>query len=562
MAKNFKGQDLRQADFRHQNLAGADFRGADLREADFSHANLQGAKFSSWRSQPTQLQGANFSGTQLQRANFHRAHLAGANFARCQGGLGGLAPWLQGGYGLLALGLGSLTLGVGGGWLLAPWDPSLGDPLTLAAPDSQALGLTFTAVALGIQGVWGQWILDRGWSWNMAQPWLRWGGGVATVLILGNVWLGGSIAPLSWGEIWLGTLGSLLVILGIPWGWRSQYWEGRHREGRLPPDRPRLSPPPPKIPVAWILGTIGALGLIWAWAYPDRPPWHPSPPMIWSLTAAAFLPSLWAATLAVLAQASHPLWLWLSPLGGTLLGVILWPHPPGVPWAGILGIQGLLFWGLAQGLYQRFPLGDPALAPLYHLGLSLGAWGSTNFRGADLRGSNFRRSTLERVQFQQAHVEGTYWRGAEGLERSPRSAPLHNPTVLALLLSGNGAGLNLRGLNLRGANLAGANLEGADLQGANLQQANLEGAMVRHSNLKHTQVQGTDFRGACLTGVCIQGWHPDGTTQFATAQCDYLYLREASTPPDPHHRRPLDPAATFQGSEFQEFMAEQIDRLS
>ena len=114
MAKNYAGQDHRNANFRNQNLAGANFRGANLEGADFSGANLRGARFDSMRNTSpvssgessrtwgasqqkpgisnanpglTNLRNANFSQAQIHSANFARADLTGANLTETKAGL-------------------------------------------------------------------------------------------------------------------------------------------------------------------------------------------------------------------------------------------------------------------------------------------------------------------------------------------------------------------------------------------------------------------------------------------------------------------------------------------
>ncbi len=66
--RDFRGADLREANFVEANLRGADLSNADLREADFSGADLTGANF----------ENANLEGAQLIGSNLRQAHLRGA----------------------------------------------------------------------------------------------------------------------------------------------------------------------------------------------------------------------------------------------------------------------------------------------------------------------------------------------------------------------------------------------------------------------------------------------------------------------------------------------------
>lgn len=64
--------DLREANLRYVNLAGADLREADLRGADFFMANFEDAD----------LRGADFEGADLRGANLRYAHFEGADLQR------------------------------------------------------------------------------------------------------------------------------------------------------------------------------------------------------------------------------------------------------------------------------------------------------------------------------------------------------------------------------------------------------------------------------------------------------------------------------------------------
>jgi len=66
---DFKGKDLRYANFRHGNLANSDFSGSDLRHSDLSNANFANSDFS----------GANLSKSNCYNANFRYANLRDSN---------------------------------------------------------------------------------------------------------------------------------------------------------------------------------------------------------------------------------------------------------------------------------------------------------------------------------------------------------------------------------------------------------------------------------------------------------------------------------------------------
>ena len=103
---NFRGADLRNANFLRATLNGVDFSGArleeanfnraeikatvfasaDLNEADMQDANAQGARFngadvSEMDFSETDLMGANFQGADIEDARFSEADLTGANFS-------------------------------------------------------------------------------------------------------------------------------------------------------------------------------------------------------------------------------------------------------------------------------------------------------------------------------------------------------------------------------------------------------------------------------------------------------------------------------------------------
>lgn len=66
---------LEGADFSRSYLT-VDFRGANLRGANFSQANVKGCNFSN-----ADLRGADFTGAALEATEFKEANLEGTNFA-------------------------------------------------------------------------------------------------------------------------------------------------------------------------------------------------------------------------------------------------------------------------------------------------------------------------------------------------------------------------------------------------------------------------------------------------------------------------------------------------
>ena len=89
--------NLKQADFRKVNLAGANFQGANLHKATLKESNFQGANFQGALLTDADLQRSSFEGADLSLANlegayiqtaiFNNADLQGANLSEtmCQG---------------------------------------------------------------------------------------------------------------------------------------------------------------------------------------------------------------------------------------------------------------------------------------------------------------------------------------------------------------------------------------------------------------------------------------------------------------------------------------------
>ncbi len=71
-----RGDDLKNANLHHAELAGANLKGADLSGADLRHANLRGADL-----RKANLSGATLDSARMQGASLENANLAGANLA-------------------------------------------------------------------------------------------------------------------------------------------------------------------------------------------------------------------------------------------------------------------------------------------------------------------------------------------------------------------------------------------------------------------------------------------------------------------------------------------------
>ena len=110
----------------------------------------------------------------------------------------------------------------------------------------------------------------------------------------------------------------------------------------------------------------------------------------------------------------------------------------------------------------------------------------SDFRGADLQSAVFVRAFAKESYFGGANLEGSTFAEAELDRASFRKA-------------------NLRKANLRKAYLNQADFEGADLQGADLQavieEANFQGADLRGANLEWINFRDASFEGADLRGA-------------------------------------------------------------
>ncbi|MBB6171393.1 uncharacterized protein YjbI with pentapeptide repeats [Nocardiopsis mwathae] len=116
--------------------------------------------------------------------------------------------------------------------------------------------------------------------------------------------------------------------------------------------------------------------------------------------------------------------------------------------------------------------------------------GTTNLRGADLRGAH-----LEQVDLRGAHLEHADLRGAHLEDANLRRAHLQHANLRRAHLQH----ADLWGADLRHAYLGGAHLRRADLWGAHLEDANLVGA-----HLEHARLLGAHLERAYLVGTHLE----------------------------------------------------------
>ena len=462
MAKNYAGQDHRNANFRNQNLAGANFRGANLEGADFGGANLRGARFDSignrspvssgessrtWgasQQKPgisnanpglTNLRGANLSGAQIHSANFARADLTGANLTEAKAGLQRRRFCVQ-----------ILT------------------SLVLSAVFSfmgSLFSVTITAYFFTPE------VIDQ----------VGMGLGIAMVILQVGMFLAIAIQGFRF-EV-LRTIGILIAGAGA--------------------------------------GTVAVAG-------------------------AGTVAGTAAGTAAVAAAVAVAL---------ALAGAV----------AVALAVA-VLFIGLGIYVAWRTLQGDPKFFVIRSFALTFASWGGTNFHRANLTEVNCTQATLKSCNFYKAILTRANFRDTHKLNRArPGESLLQNWPVLDLLVSGQGAGLNLYKADLRGANLAGANLAGANLKQADLSEATLAGADLRNVNLREAACVGTDFRGAQLTGACLEAWNIDTSTRVEGVDCQFVFLLEHPNSQGHKERRPHSPDIAFEPGDFEKYFKQVLDAM-
>ncbi|OQW93506.1 MAG: hypothetical protein BWK79_10730, partial [Beggiatoa sp. IS2] len=156
-------------------------------------------------------------------------------------------------------------------------------------------------------------------------------------------------------------------------------------------------------------------------------------------------------------------------------------------------------------LTWRIRLEDDRVTTIRQLGIALNAYGSTNFRQADLTEANFSEATLKSARFLNAITLRTCWQHAKRLETANlKGTILEKRPIRQLLVTGDGNNQSFAGLNLMGAFLVNANLQNVDFT--------------------ETDFAGADLRGANLTGACLENWVIDSTTLLDNTHADYVYL--------------------------------------
>ena len=186
----------------------------------------------------------------------------------------------------------------------------------------------------------------------------------------------------------------------------------------------------------------------------------------------------------------------------------------------------------------------------------LGFIGSTKFRGADLTDAHFTNAILKNVDFRDARIFRTCWFNTQELDscRFDRTY-LKDSQIRNLLVTRNGAKINLDNKNLEGVYLSGVDLTDASLIGTNLNDSSLQDADMSRAKLVLTQLVRADLTGACLTGAYIEDWNISSETRFYGVQCEYIYRRlPTQDNPDPH-RIPENRQVVFDPGEFADWIA-------
>lgn len=178
---------------------------------------------------------------------------------------------------------------------------------------------------------------------------------------------------------------------------------------------------------------------------------------------------------------------------------------------------------LSGSRFVRSPLAAarlPQLAPLEWTVIEC------DLEGADLRGFQGIRPTLERPRFDRANLDRavlieTSLANASLAGARLEGAVLHDVVLDGACLDGASAvgailvnATSLRGASLVGADLSRANLRALDMSGARLDEATLEGADLGESTLRGASLEGarargllairTDLAGASLSGIDLK----------------------------------------------------------
>ncbi|CAM4018502.1 pentapeptide repeat-containing protein [Nocardiopsis rhodophaea] len=143
--------------------------------------------------------------------------------------------------------------------------------------------------------------------------------------------------------------------------------------------------------------------------------------------------------------------------------------------------------------------------------------GTTNLRGADLRGAH-----LEQVDLRGAHLEHADLRGAHLEDANLRRAHLQHANLRRAHLEH----ADLWGAHLEHAYLGGAHLRRADLWGAHLEDANLVGAHLEHARLLGARLERAYLVGTHLEHANLRRAHLSHANLVDT-HLEHAYLVDA-----------------------------------
>lgn len=131
----------------------------------------------------------------------------------------------------------------------------------------------------------------------------------------------------------------------------------------------------------------------------------------------------------------------------------------------------------------------------------------TILTGANLTGANLKGADLTGVEYDAQTIWPRGFTPPGGGRMASRSSLLaaaksksKKTKIVEMIMSGEGAGADLRKVKLQGADLQGANLRRTDFRDANLKGADLEGA-----NLRNVLFEGANLQVANLTKANLSG---------------------------------------------------------
>ncbi|TAU35391.1 pentapeptide repeat-containing protein [Rhizobium ruizarguesonis] len=153
------------------------------------------------------------------------------------------------------------------------------------------------------------------------------------------------------------------------------------------------------------------------------------------------------------------------------------------------------------------------------------AWRGSTFDagGRDLRGADFSRATLERVNFDSARLDGADFSSARLLGAS--FSGVHFPGTNFSFAFSPGAIFD-------SSNLQGAEFMGTDLQGATFVETKLQGAQFLSAQLQGASFESADLTGARFTGSALNAAaFPDSTLTGTSFYAAYLQGADFSGTP-------------------------------